>query len=122
MVPVVREVPVECVPAEGAAVLCRPVDPREGRRLLLGRIGFLAGLHWGGAISSSGSLSASHSLNVFGKTMNTALSVSYGPNGYYQVRCLYSQEFLIPSHCTRIYAFCFCFLCDEAKHFLRQGT
>lgn len=78
---------MECVPAdeEANAVLCRPSSSRGPRRLL-GRIGFLAGLHLGGAISSSGSLSASHSLNVFGKVMNTALSVSYGPNGYYQVR------------------------------------
>ncbi|KAK3908253.1 Transcription factor IWS1 [Frankliniella fusca] len=85
------EVPVECVPAreDRDAMLCRPVRRgQEGRsrspRRFLGRIGFLTGLHLGGAISSSGSLSASHSLNVFGKVMNTALSVSYGPNGYYQ--------------------------------------
>ncbi|XP_052126067.1 polyhomeotic-like protein 1 [Frankliniella occidentalis] len=84
------EVPVECVPTreDPDVVLCRlvrgPEGPGRAPRRLLGRIGFLTGLHLGGAISSSGSLSASHSLNVFGKVMNTALSVSYGPNGYYQ--------------------------------------
>ncbi|XP_014241345.1 uncharacterized protein LOC106662055 [Cimex lectularius] len=51
---------------------------REARGLLK-KLSFMAGMKVGGIIESSGTLAASNSLRIFGKVMNTALSVSYGP-------------------------------------------
>ncbi|XP_073992026.1 uncharacterized protein isoform X1 [Rhodnius prolixus] len=47
-------------------------------RGLLKKLSFLAGVKVGGILQSSGTLAASNSIRVFGKVLNTAVSVSYG--------------------------------------------
>ncbi|BES92262.1 Hypothetical protein NTJ_05072 [Nesidiocoris tenuis] len=53
---------------------------RESRGLLK-KVAFLAGMRVGGYVQSSGTLSASNSLRVFGKVLNSAVSLSYGTLG-----------------------------------------
>ncbi|KAF6213005.1 hypothetical protein GE061_010719 [Apolygus lucorum] len=62
---------------ELAERLAVAVNTRESRGLLK-KVAFLAGMRVGGLVQSSGTLAASNSFRVFGKVVNSALSVSYG--------------------------------------------